>query len=246
MFRMLIDGAMVDGTRHLDVIDPSDETVAAQVPDATTADVDKAVAAAKKAWPAWRDTAPDTRGAVLTAMSQAIADNIDELAALLVQETGRPLGLAHFELGLARQYFDYYAAQRLTPEVIADDATRRVELHRKPLGVVAAIVPWNAPVYIAANKIAPALCAGNTIVVKTAPTTPLATLKLAELIAGLAPAGVVNILSGGNDAGAALVSHDDVAKVTFTGSTGTGRRIMRNAAESIKRVSLELGGKSAA
>lgn len=246
MTKMLIDGALSDGTRRMNVIDPSDETIAGVVPDATVADVDRAVAAAKRAWPAWRDTDPDARGVVLSAISQAIADNGDELAELLVRETGRPMGLAQFELMLARQYLDYYAALRLQPEVIADDATRRVELHRKPLGVVGAIVPWNAPVYIAANKIAPALIAGNTVVVKTAPTTPLTTLRLGELIADKVPAGVVNILSGGNDAGARLVAHEDVAKISFTGSTGTGRAIMAAAAPTLKRVTLELGGNDAA
>lgn len=247
MPKMLINGALVEGARKMDVIDPSDETVAAQVPDATIAEVDQAVAAAKAAFPAWRDQSPEARSAVLQAMAKVIVDNLDELAQLLVQETGRPMALAQFEIGhLAQGYLNYYAGLRLAPEVIVEDDTRRVELHRKPLGVVAAVVPWNAPVYIACNKIAPALAAGNTIVVKTAPTTPLTTLRLGELIAGVVPAGVVNILSGGNESGAHLVSHPDVAKVTFTGSTGTGRKIMEAVAPTLKRLTLELGGNDAA
>jgi acyl-CoA reductase-like NAD-dependent aldehyde dehydrogenase len=247
MVRMLIDGALVDSTRHMDVIDPSDETVVASVPDAGTTEVDQAVAAALRAFPAWRDATADNRGAVLKSVASAINDNLDELAELLVQETGRPLGLAQFEIAqLAVGYLSYYADVRLAPEVLVNDETRRVELHRKPLGVVGAVVPWNAPVYIACSKIAPALAAGNTIVVKTAPSTPLTTLRLGELIKDLVPAGVVNILSGGNEAGAHLVSHPDVAKVTFTGSTATGRKIMEAASPTLKRLTLELGGNDAA
>src|SRR3546814_747388 len=243
---MLIAGELVDTDGHIPVINPVDESIVADVPDAGTADIDRAVAAAKAAWPAWRATGFDKRRAVLFAVSAAIGDHAEELAALLVRETGRPMGVAQFELGLARQFLDYYAEQRLDPEVLMDDGSRRVELHRKPLGVVAAIVPWNAPLYLAANKIGPALIAGNTIVVKPAPTTPLTTLRLGELIASVVPAGVINIVSGGNDAGARLVSHPDIAKVAFTGSTQTGRAIMAAVAPTLKRLTLELGGNDAA
>jgi acyl-CoA reductase-like NAD-dependent aldehyde dehydrogenase len=246
MFKMLIDGALVGAAGQCEVINPVDETTVASVPDASPTDVDSAVAAAEKAWKNWRETSFETRGAVISAISKIIADNADELAALLVKETGRPMRIALFEIGLAQQYLNYAAEQRLEPEVIADGATSRVELHRKPLGVVAAIVPWNAPLYLAANKIGPALIAGNTIVVKPAPTTPLTTLRLGELIAGVVPAGVVNVISGNNAAGAHLVSHPDVAKVAFTGSTQTGRKIMAAVAPSLKRLTLELGGNDAA
>ncbi len=246
MFKMLIDGALVEADKQSDVINPVDETTVAKVPDASLTDVDSAVAAAAKAWKSWRETSFETRSTVISAISKAIADNAEELAALLVKETGRPMGVAQFEIGLAQQYLDYAAQQRLDPEIVADNDTSRVELHRKPLGVVAAIVPWNAPLYLAANKIGPALIAGNTVVVKPAPTTPLTTLRLAELIAGIVPAGVVNVVSGDNAAGAHLVSHPDVAKVAFTGSTQTGRTIMAAVAPSLKRLTLELGGNDAA
>jgi acyl-CoA reductase-like NAD-dependent aldehyde dehydrogenase len=243
---MLIDGELVSANTTRDVINPVDETIAATVPDADIAMMDRAVAAAKRAWPAWRDTPIEERSAVLKKMSAIIAEHAGELAALLIKETGRPQGVAQFELGLCTQFLDYFAAQRLDPEIIVDEPHRRVEAYRKPLGVVAAIIPWNAPLYIAVNKIAPALIAGNTIVVKPAPTTPLATLRLAELLADAAPKGVLNIVSGGNDVGAHLVSHPDVAKVTFTGSTQTGRAIMAAVAPSLKRLTLELGGNDAA
>lgn len=247
MVRMLIGGELVDTGRKIDVIDPCTGAGFAEVPDAAAAEVDRAVAAAKAAYPGWRDLSPGARGDALRAMAARVADNSEELCALLVQETGRPMGLAQFEiLHLATGYLNYYAGLEVAPELIVEDDTRRVELHRKSLGVVAAIVPWNAPVFIACNKIAPALAAGNTIVVKTAPTTPLTTLRLGELWADIVPSGVVNILSGGNDAGALLVAHDDVAKITFTGSTATGRKIMAAAAPTLKRVTLELGGNDAA
>jgi acyl-CoA reductase-like NAD-dependent aldehyde dehydrogenase len=183
---------------------------------------------------------------VLQAISAALTENTDELTKLLVLETGRPMAIAHFEVGLAKQFLDYYAAQELPVEILAEDGARRVELHRKPLGVVGAIVPWNAPLYLAANKIAPALIAGNTIVIKPPPTAPLTLLRLGELIANRVPAGVVNIVSGGNEAGAHLVAHAGVAKVAFTGSTPTGKAIMASASSSLKRLTLELGGNDAA
>ncbi|MDB5714877.1 MAG: aldehyde dehydrogenase [Sphingomonadales bacterium] len=246
MFKMLIGGMLVDSNRKYDVINPADETIVAAVPDASTADADRAVDAASKAWPAWRSSSHAIRRDVLTGISAKITENAEELAKLLVLETGRPMGIAQFEIGLATQFLDYYAEQTLEPEILIDEPARRVELHRKPLGVVAAIVPWNAPLYLACNKIGPALAAGNCVVVKSAPSTPLTMLRLGELIADVAPGGVVNILSGGNDAGAHLVAHPDVAKIAFTGSTQTGRAIMAAAAPTLKRVTLELGGNDAA
>ncbi|MBD3731373.1 MAG: aldehyde dehydrogenase family protein [Sphingopyxis sp.] len=247
MLNMLIGGRLDAGSRTMGVIDPSDGRESATVPDATSADVDAAVAAAKAAFPAWRDAGADARGKVLEAMADAVAAHVEELADLLIAETGRPRDLALFEIAhLAQGYLRYYASVRTEPELIAEDDTRRVELHRKPLGVVGAIIPWNAPVFIACNKLAPALAAGNSVVVKTAPTTPLTTLKLGEIFASIVPAGVLNILSGGNEAGARLVEHPDVAKISFTGSTETGRKIMAACAPTLKRVTLELGGNDAA
>jgi acyl-CoA reductase-like NAD-dependent aldehyde dehydrogenase len=246
MYKMLINGEPVSTENNTPVINPADESVIGVVPNAGVELVDRAVAAAARAYADWRVTTHEQRKAVLEAIAAKVAAHSDELAALLIQETGRPQAVAQYEMGLVAQYLAYYAAQRLEPEVLSDAPERRVELHRKPLGVVAAIIPWNAPLFIAVGKIAPALMAGNTIVVKPAPTTPLATLRLAELIAGLVPPGVVNVISGGNEAGAHLVTHPDVAKVTFTGSTQTGRAIMAAAAPTLKRVTLELGGNDAA
>jgi acyl-CoA reductase-like NAD-dependent aldehyde dehydrogenase len=246
MFKLLVGGELIDTKAHSAVVNPVDETVAAQVPDADIATLDAAIAAAARAYQSWQLTSHAQRREVLLAISAALGTHAEELAKLLVLETGRPMGVAQFEVGLAKQFLDYYAEQKLEVEVLSEDAGRRVELHRKPLGVVAAIVPWNAPLYLAANKIAPALIAGNTVVVKPAPTTPLTTLRLGELIAKVVPPGVVNIVTGANEIGAHLVSHPDVTKVAFTGSTHTGRAIMAAAAPSLKRLTLELGGNDAA
>lgn len=246
MYKMLVAGELIDTKDHLVVISPVDETVIAYAPEADSKAIDGAIAAAAKAYESWRLTSHAERRAAVLAISAVLTKHADELANLLVRETGRPMAIAQFEVGLALQFLNYYAEQQLAVEILAEDAGRRVELHRKPLGVVAAIVPWNAPLYLAANKIAPALIAGNTIVVKPAPTTPLTTLRLGELIAKAVPAGVVNIVSGGNEAGAHLVTHPSVTKVAFTGSTHTGRAIMASAAQSLKRLTLELGGNDAA
>jgi acyl-CoA reductase-like NAD-dependent aldehyde dehydrogenase len=245
-FKMLIGGELVDSSNHMDIVSPVTEAVIGRSPGADLKTVDSAVAAATRAYPLWRAKTHAERRQVLLEISAALTEHAEELALLLVQETGRPMPVAQFEVGLAKQFVDFYAEQRLEVEVLDENAGRRVELHRKPLGVVAAIVPWNAPLYLALNKIAPALIAGNTIVVKPPPTASLTTLRFGELIAKVVPAGVVNMISGGNEAGAYLVSHAGIAKVAFTGSTATGRAIMASAAPSLKRLTLELGGNDAA
>lgn len=246
MFRMLIDGQLTEATARLSVINPADESVVAEVSDADSAVVDSAVAAAKLAYESWRKTGFAERQALLRKLSAVLKDNADELAALLIQEQGRPLALAQFEIDLAQRYLDFYAGQALDVEVMHDDANGRVELHRKPLGVVAAISPWNAPLYLSLSKVAPALLAGNSVVLKPPPTSPLTVLRFGELVSAIIPRGLLNIISGGNETGAALVEHPDVAKITFTGSTQTGKVIMRAAASSLKRLTLELGGNDAA
>lgn len=246
MFRMLINGALIDSRLQEPVLNPCDETVVALAPLADTALADTAIDAAAQAFSRWRHSAQGERRAVLLAIAGQIGAHMQELATLLVQEQGRPLPLALFEMDLAIRYLNWFAGQSLDVEVQSDDTQRRVELHRVPLGVVAGIVPWNAPIHLAIAKIAPALMAGNSIVIKPAPTTPLTTLKLGELIARVVPAGLVNIVNGGAEIGHRLTTHPQVAKVSFTGSTATGRAIMAAAAGSLKRITLELGGNDAA
>ncbi|MGG2561181.1 aldehyde dehydrogenase family protein [Pseudomonas aeruginosa] len=246
MFHMLIDGRLTATNSHLHIIDPSDACLIAQVSDAGPETIDGAVKAAAIAFETWRVTDIEERRELLRSLAKVLQNNADELAKLLVREQGRPLPLAHFEVDLAHRYLDFFAEQPLDVEVIADDANTRVELHRKPLGVVAAISPWNAPLYLSLSKVAPALLAGNSVVLKPPPTSPLSVLHFGELVADLVPRGVLNIVSGGNAAGAALVEHQQVAKVSFTGSTATGKLIMRSAADTLKRLTLELGGNDAA
>lgn len=246
MFKMLINGQLTETSSRMQVINPADETVAVEVSSAHHSVVDAAIEAARVAFESWRSTSCEERQALLRRLSLALKENADELAQLLVREQGRPLPLAHFEVSLAQRYLDFYAEQSLDVEVISEDEHRRVELHRKPLGVVAAISPWNAPLYLSVSKIAPALAAGNTVVLKPPPTAPLTVLRFGELVSSIVPRGVLNIIAGGNETGAALVEHPDVAKVSFTGSTQTGKVIMKSAAASLKRLTLELGGNDAA
>jgi acyl-CoA reductase-like NAD-dependent aldehyde dehydrogenase len=246
MYKMLINGELIDSPQHTPVLSPVTEQAVGYAPAADFSVVDAAVSAAALAYESWRVTAHEARSRVLMAISAILSEHLEELAILLVQETGRPMAVAHFEIGLAKQFLEYYANQQLPVEILIEDGARRVEVHRKPLGVVAAIVPWNAPLYLAANKIGPALIAGNTIVIKPPPTASLTLLRFGELLARAVPAGVINIVSGGNATGAHLVAHPNIAKVAFTGSTATGRAIMASASASLKRLTLELGGNDAA
>jgi len=232
----------------LRVIEPATEEVLAELPHAGAEDADAAVARAKQAFPAWRALAPADRATVLRRVADALEANAEKLATLEARNVGKPIGDARGEIGLVVHVFHYYAG---APERLLGDTipvAGGVDMtFREPLGVVGLIVPWNFPLPIASWKIAPALAAGNTIVLKPAELTPLTALELERIAleAGL-PEGVLNVVVGpGRVVGERLVEHPDVAKIAFTGSTVVGRRIGELAAQSIKRVTLELGGKSA-
>ena len=244
-YRLLINGELVPGDRTMDVINPATESVLAACPRASEAQLNAAVAAAKAAFPAWSATPIDERKRVVNAIADVIQNNATELAALLTQEQGKPIGDATGEIYGTAAFFRYFTSLDLPVEVLDDSAGRRVEAHRRPLGVVGAIVPWNFPMILMAFKIPPALIAGNTVVLKPAPTTPLTNLRLGELIRDLVPPGVLNIITDANDLGAALTAHPDVRKVSFTGSTATGSKVMAGAAGLLKRITLELGGNDA-
>ncbi len=244
-YRLLIDGGLEDGHSTMDVINPATEDVLAACPRADKAQLDRAVAAAKAAFPAWSKTPIAERKKVMTAIADVAEKNAPELARLLTQEQGKPLGDATGEIYAIAAFFRYYTTLDLAVKVLEDSDGRRVELHRKPLGVVGAIIPWNFPMILLSTKLAPALLAGNTVVVKPAPTTPLATLRFGELIKDVVPAGVVNIITDANDLGGALTAHPDVRKISFTGSTATGKRVMASVADTLKRLTLELGGNDA-
>ena len=245
-FRMLIGGSLVDGDTATAVLNPATEEPVAMCPRASKAQLDQAVAAAKAAFPAWSATPIETRKAALLAIAEVLKANMEELGRLLTQEQGKPLRDATGEVLGTAAFFKYFAGMDLEPRVIEDSPKRHVTLRRRPLGVVAAILPWNFPLSLLAFKLAPALLAGNTVVAKPAPTTPLATLRLAELIKDIVPPGVLNVIADANDLGGALTGHPDVRKVSFTGSTATGRKVAAGAADLLKRVTLELGGNDAA
>ncbi len=245
-FPMLIGGKLVDGDQKLKVVNPATEETFATVERASQKQAAEAIAAAKAAFPAWAKTPIEKRQAIVSKIADVVRDNAAELARLLTAEQGKPLPKSQGEMAWTEGYLRHYATLAPEMKVVQDDAAARVEVHRKPLGVVVGIVAWNFPVLLAAWKIGPALVAGNTIVLKPAPTTPVATLKLAALIKDVVPAGVVNIIADENDLGGYLTSHPDVAKVSFTGSTETGKKIMKSGADTLKRLTLELGGNDVA
>lgn len=244
-YKLLINGALVAGDATLDVVNPATEELVATCARASSAQLDQAVAAAKAAFPAWSKTTMDERRKVLLAIADVIQANAGDLARLLTQEQGKPLGDATGEMYGAAAFFRYFASLDLPAKVVSNDDKSRVEVRRKPLGVVGCIVPWNFPVMLMAFKVPAALLAGNTVIVKPAATTPLATLKIAELIKDLAPPGVINVIADANDLGGAMTSHPDIRKISFTGSTETGKKVMASAANALKRISLELGGNDA-
>jgi acyl-CoA reductase-like NAD-dependent aldehyde dehydrogenase len=232
----------------LTVIEPATEQVLAELPRAGAEEADAAVARARAAYPAWRAVSPPDRARLLHRLADALTERREELAVLEARNAGKPIGDARGEMGMVADTFRYYAAapERALGDTIPVPGGVAMTF-REPLGVVALITPWNFPLTIASWKLAPALAAGNTVVLKPAELTPLTALEFERIAleAGI-PEGVVNVVVGpGSTAGARLVEHPDVAKVAFTGSTEVGRTIAAGAAQTIKRVTLELGGKSA-
>lgn len=244
-YKLLIGGKLVAGDQTMNVVNPATEEVLAACPRASMSQLNQAVAAAKAAFPAWSATSMADRKKALLAIADIIEKNATELARLLTQEQGKPLADATGEVYGTAAFFRYFTALDLPIKVIEDSPGKRVEAHRKPLGVIGAIVPWNFPMILMAFKVPPALLAGNTIVLKPAPTTPLTSLRLGELIKDVLPAGVLNIITDANDLGGALTAHPDVRKISFTGSTATGSKVMAGAAAMLKRITLELGGNDA-
>jgi acyl-CoA reductase-like NAD-dependent aldehyde dehydrogenase len=244
-FKMLINGRLEDGDMTMDVVNPATEEVVASCPRASKSQLDQAVAAAKAAFPAWSRTPIEERKKVLLAMADIIEANAVELGRLLTQEQGKPVGDATGEAYGAAAFFRYFTSLDLPVKVIEDSEGKKIESFRRPLGVIAAIVPWNFPLILVALKVPPALLAGNTVVLKPAATTPLATLRLCELLKDVVPAGVLNVIADANDLGGELTAHPDVRKISFTGSTATGRKVMAGAAAALKRITLELGGNDA-
>ena len=245
MQAMTIDGQAVAGEGTFDVVDPALGTVTAQAPRCGSGQLDQAVLAAERAQRDWR-TDEDGRRKAMLALADVIVAAADDLTAALSRETGKPLPVAAAEPGICATWLQYYAALRIPRDLLQDDENVRIERAWRPLGVVAAITPWNFPLGLAMWKIAPALLAGNTVVLKPSPFTPLATLLLGEIAQSVLPPGVLSVVTGGDQLGADLVAHPVPRKVSFTGSVASGKHVAVSAAADLKRVTLELGGNDAA
>ena len=245
-YKLLINGKLVSGSATMEVINPATEAVLGVCPRGGETEMEEAIQAAKSAFPAWSYRPISERRAMLMALADRIDAQQEELARLLTQEQGKPLVDAKAEILYTGIFIRSIASQDLPIKILEDGNTKRVEQHRLPIGVVGAIIPWNFPVLLMAFKLPAALLAGNTIVLKPSPTTPLTTLKIGEIMVDLFPAGVVNIITDQNDLGEYLTKHPDVAKISFTGSSATGKKVMASAATTLKRLTLELGGNDAA
>ena len=249
-YKMVIDGQLVESYQldRIEVECPATKEIFATVPRGNTYDVNKAVEAAYRAFPKWASIQPRERGKLLLKIADAIENEIEKLSILIAKETGNAIRTqARPEAKLVVDIFRYFGGLggELKGETIPLGENFLSYTRREPIGVVGAIIPWNAPVLLGALKIAPALCAGNTMVMKAAEDAPLGILRIAEICQSFIPKGVVNLITGfGEECGAPLIEHPDVRKISFTGSTDVGKLIMRNASERIVPVSLELGGKS--
>jgi betaine-aldehyde dehydrogenase/aminobutyraldehyde dehydrogenase len=251
-FRNLVGGELLDGVDGAmrDVLNPATGEVIGRVPEGSSADVERAMTAARAARIPWRDTTPGERMEALLALADAVDRHADELAALESANVGKPMSLAAEELPLCSDELRFFAGAARTmsaPTAGEYGAGYTSMVRREPIGIVGQIAPWNYPLMMAIWKIAPALAAGNVVVLKPSELTPLTTLRLAELAAEILPAGVLNVITGeGNPVGSGIVTHPDVAMVSLTGSVATGKWIAQAAADSLKRVHLELGGKAPA
>jgi acyl-CoA reductase-like NAD-dependent aldehyde dehydrogenase len=241
-FSLLIDGKLTRGSRELDVINPATGSVFARCPAAGEAELADAVAAARRAAPAWRALGFDARRDIIEELSESLRHHQESLAGLLTREQGKPIGQSMAEIDRGAAGSEGMAAIEIPVETLIDNAERLIELHYRPLGVVGIITPWNAPVNLALGPLVSALYTGNTVVLKPSPYTPLTTLKLGELLSEIVPAGVVNVLAGGDELGRLMSEHPAIDKISFTGSVATGKKVYASAAQTVKRLTLELGG----
>src|SRR5207302_6824965 len=250
--RLLINGQWTEGSKTFDTMNPATGEVLTQVAEASAADVDRAVQAARQAFEdrdgAWRKFSSSERGKLIWRLADLVDTNIEELAELETLDNGKPIFESKFvDMPMVVDVLRYYAgwATKIHGETVNTFETAFTYTLREPVGVVGLIVPWNFPLLLASWKIGPALACGNTIVWKPASQTSLTTLRFGKLAveAGV-PAGVINIVTGPGAIGRAMVKHPGIDKIAFTGSTAIGQEIMRSAADTVKRITLELGGKS--
>lgn len=249
-FGMMIGGRKVAARETFSVFNPATGALVGLAPNASAADLDDAVTAAQDAFPAWSHMPDAERQAACAALAGKLAEHAEEIARILTLEQGKPMGGlgSRWELGGAQAWAGYTAGLSIPVKVLQDDNTGRVELHRRPIGVVGSITPWNFPVMIAIWHILPALRAGNTVVIKPSPYTPLSTLRTVEVLNTILPKGVLNIVSSDDrlvNIGAAMAAHEGIRKIVFTGSCATGEKVMQSAARTMKRLTLEMGGNDA-
>ncbi len=245
-YNLIINGEKVaGGNRDFEVLNPADESVYELCPSANDEQLDLAVDSANEAFKSWSALNSKKREEFLNKVANKIEENSKELAEIIVKEQGKPLFLANVEVSAGVAWLRYTAALELEVKTIEDSKEREVRIYRNPLGVIASITPWNWPFMIAIWHMIPALKTGNTLVCKPSSNTPLSTLKLVELMNEVLPKGVVNILSGGSKLGTKMSAHKGIRKVVFTGSTQTGKYVMKDASDNLKRLTLELGGNDA-
>jgi aldehyde dehydrogenase (NAD+) len=245
-YTMTIGGQAVSGATSFEVLNPATGQVIGSAPDCTPEQLDAAVAAARKAFPAWSATPIEKRREALLGIAGVLGGNVEELKRLLTSEQGKPHEGAMGDV-LGGAYWCQATSTLEIPEKVVEESAERHGITRHvPIGVVGAIAPWNFPIILAMFKVAPALLAGNTVVLKPSPFTPLTTLRMGELLRGVLPDGVLNIVTGGDSLGPWMTSHPGIDKISFTGSSATGRKVMASASETLKRVTLELGGNDAA
>ena len=243
-YDMTIGGRRVGADRYQEIRNPANGSVVGLCPMGTEAHLEQAIAAAGKAFASWRNSDDAARAGACQAIAKVLGENAPELSVLLTKEQGKPrkgLG-SEFELGGCAAWAGFTATQSLPVKVLEDSPKNHIEMHRVPIGVVGSITPWNWPLLIAIWHIAPAIRAGNTVVIKPSPFTPLSTLRMIELVSAALPPGVVNVIAGGDELGAKLSQHPGIGKIVFTGSIPTGKKIMASAAPTLKPLTLELGG----
>jgi acyl-CoA reductase-like NAD-dependent aldehyde dehydrogenase len=245
-YTLLVGGKSCSAAAQLDVINPATGAVFARCPAADQVQLNAAVAAARGAFPAWRALSFAARTQYIATFAAALELHKEPLARLLTQEQGKPIGQSRDEIGRAGTLAMGMTKIRIQDELLVDNAELRIQLRYQPLGVAGIITPWNAPVNLAIGPLTSALYTGNCVIVKPSPFTPLTTLRLGELMRDIFPAGVVNVLAGGDELGAAMTAHHGIDKLSFTGSVATGKKVMASAASTLKRVTLELGGNDAA
>ena len=244
--KLLINGELVSGAKSLEVINPATGQPFTTCARADSEQLEQAITSAHTALNSWSAKSFEERGELMRRLATKIEDRADDFAELLTKEQGKPLAHAQGEIGGAIAALYVFSNMKINDKLLKKTETERITQYRTPLGVVAAIAPWNVPLLLMMMKVAPALITGNVVISKPASTTPLTTLLFGEIAAEVLPPGVLSVVTDSNDLGSELTQHPLVSKISFTGSTATGKKVMASAANTLKRLTLELGGNDAA